>query len=75
MMLRDHCQSLENTKGSAHRDCNVTLKLNQEIPLVLDSLKNYDFHLIMQEIGKYNLKIGVIPNRLEKYMSITINNK
>ena len=29
----------------------------------------------MQEPGKFNLKISVIPNGLEKYMSFTINNK
>ena len=29
----------------------------------------------MQEIAKFNLKINVIPNGLEKYMSFTINNK
>ena len=29
----------------------------------------------MQELGKFNLKIIVIPNGFEKYMSFTINNK
>ena len=29
----------------------------------------------MQELGKFNLKINVIPNGLKKYMSFTINNK
>ena len=28
----------------------------------------------MQELSKLNLKINVIPIRLEKYMSFTINN-
>ena len=28
---------------------------------------------IMQDIGKFNVKIGVIPNGLEKYMAFTIN--
>ena len=30
---------------------------------------------MIQELGKFNLKINVIPNGLEKYMSFTINNK
>ena len=34
-----------------------------------------DSQLIMQELGKFNLKISVIPNGLEKYVSFTINNK
>ena len=29
----------------------------------------------MQEVGKFNLEISVIPNGLEKYMSFTIDNK
>ena len=29
----------------------------------------------MQELGKFNLKINIIPNGLVKYMSISINNK
>ena len=29
----------------------------------------------MEELGKLNLKISVVSNGLEKYMSFTINNK
>ena len=29
----------------------------------------------MQELGKFNFKINVIPNGLEMYMSFSINNK
>ena len=29
----------------------------------------------MQELGKLNLKLNVIPNGLEKYMNFTVNNK
>ena len=29
----------------------------------------------MQELGKFNFEINVIPNGLEKYASFTINNK
>ena len=29
----------------------------------------------MQEVGKFDFEISVIPNTLEKYMSFTINNK
>ena len=37
-------------------------------------LKNYDSHLIMEELGKFNVKRSVIPNALEKCMSSTLNN-
>ena len=66
--------SLENI-GSAQRDCNINVKLNHKIPLVFYNLTNYDSHLIMQELIKFDLKINVAPNGLEKYMSFRINNK
>ena len=53
----------------------MDVKLNHKIPAVFHNLKNYDSHLIMQELGKFNLKINVIPNGLEKYVSFSINNK
>ena len=36
-------------------------------------LKGYNSHLITNEIGKFNVKVEVIPNGLEKYMTFTIN--
>ena len=56
-------------------DCNISVKLNHKIFAVFHNLKNYDLHLIMQELGKFNLKINVIPNGLEKYIRFSINNK
>ena len=73
--VRDHCHITRKCTGSAHRDCNINLKLNHKISIVFHNLKNYDSHLIMQELGKFNLKISVIPNGSEKYMSSTVNNK
>ena len=72
--VRDYCHITCNNRDSAHRDCNINLKLNRKIPVVLHNLKNYDSHLIMEQLGKFILKRSVVPNGLEKYMSITINN-
>ena len=46
-----------------------------EITVVHYNPSNYDSHLITQELGKSDLKINVMPNVLEEYMSFTINNK
>ena len=73
--VRDHCHVTEKYRGSAQRYCNITVKLNHKIPVSFDNLKNYDSHFIMQELCIFNLKISVIQNELEKYMSFTINNK
>ena len=73
--VRDHCHITGKYRGSAHRDCNINVKLNHKIPVVFHNLKNYDSHLIIQELGKFNLKINVIQSGLEKYMNFSINNK
>ena len=66
--------SLENVEFSAHKHCNIKFKLKHKIPLVFHDLKNYDSHLIMQELGKFNFKINNIPSELEKYINFSINN-
>ena len=73
--VRDHCHITGKYRGFAHRDCNIKVKLNHKIPVICHNLKNYDSHIIMQELAKFNFKINVIPNGLEKYMSFNINNK
>ena len=73
--VRDCCQITGKYRGSAHRDCNINVKLNHKFPVVFYNLKTYDSYLIMQELGKFNLKINVVSNGLEKYMSFSINNK
>ena len=45
--------------GSTHRDCNTNAKLNHKFLVVFHSLRKYDSHLIMQELGNFNLKINV----------------
>ena len=66
--VTDHFHITGKYRGSAHRDCKINLELNHKIPVV-------DSHLILQELGKINLKVNVIPNGLEKYMSFTIIDK
>ena len=51
------------------------VKLNHKILIVFRKLKNYDLQLIMEELGKFDFKINVIANQLEKHMSFNVNNK
>ena len=46
----------------------------EKVPVIFYNLKAYGSHLIMQEISKFDVKVSVIPNRLENYMSFAINN-
>ena len=66
--VKYHCHITGKYRGSAQRDCNINIKLNQKIPVVFHNLKNYDSNPIKQELGKCILKGNVIPNGLENYM-------
>ena len=71
---RDSCHSTGKYRGSAQRDSNIKIKLNLKISIVIDNLKNYDSHIIMQQLDKFSFKINPISHRLKKYMSFNINN-
>ena len=71
--VRYHCHITGKIRGAAHWSCNVNLKLCKKIPVIFHILRCYDIHLIIKEIGKFDVKVSVIPNGLEKYMAFTIN--
>ena len=73
--VRDYCHINGKYWGSAYRDCNINVKLHQKISAVFHNVKSYASHFIMQELGKYNLKINVVSNGLQKYRSFSINSK
>ena len=54
--VRSHCHITGKYKVSAHKNCDININLNYKIPIVFQNLKNYDFHLVLQELGKFNLK-------------------
>lgn len=64
--VRDHCHVTGKYRGSAHNTCNKSFRLTYKIPVIFNNLRGYDSHLIMQEIGKFNKNINVIPINLEK---------
>ena len=73
--VRDHCHITGKYKAFGHRDFNSNIKLTHKTSVLFYNLKNYDSYLTMQELGKFSLKINLVPNGLEKYMSFIINNK
>ena len=54
--VRDHDHITGKGGGSAHRGCNINLKLTKNIPVIFHNLIGYDSHLIMQETGKFDAK-------------------
>ena len=67
--VRDHCHVTGKCRGAAHWDCNINFQLTKKLPVVFHNLKGCDSHLLFSELNKFNLKINVIPNGLEKYMA------
>ena len=71
--VRDHCH-VTKYRGSAQWSCNVNLKLTKKVPATFHNSRGYGSHLFMQGIKKFDVKLNVVPNSLEKYMAFTINN-
>ena len=67
--VRDHCHVTGKFRGTAHQNCNVNFKLTKKVPVIFHNLRGYDSHLIFNELDKFDVKIKVIPNGLEKYMA------
>ena len=60
-------------RGASHRSCNINFRLIKNVLIVFHNLRGYDSHLINCELDKFDLKVGVIPNGLEKYMAFFLN--
>ena len=71
--VRDHCHITGKFRGAAHWNCNINLQLTKKVPVIFHNLRGYDSHLIFCELNKFDVKIDVIPNRLEKYMAFFLN--
>ena len=65
--------SLENIEA-LHKEIVMPM-LNYTIYIVFYNIKNNDSHLIILELRKFNPKINVISNGVQKNMSFNINNK
>ena len=54
--VRDHCHITEKHRGSAHWSCNINLKVTKKIPVIFHNLRRYGNHLIINEIGKFDVR-------------------
>ena len=71
--VRDYCHITSKFRGAAYQSCTLNLQLTKKIPVISHNLKGYDSHLIFSVFHKFNLKINVISNGLEKYTTFFLN--
>ena len=71
--MLDLCHITGKYRCLAHKVYNINVKLNHRVLVVFDNVTDFDSHLIMQKLGKFNFETKVIRNGLEK--PTTINDK
>ena len=64
---------MKNFWGTAHWSCNINLQLTKKLSVIFHNLRGHDSHLVFHELKKFDVKIDVIPNGLEKYMAFILN--
>ena len=67
--VRGHCHGTGKFRGAAYWSCNINFQLTEKVPIIFYDLRGYKSHLIFAELNKFDVKISVIPNGLEKYMA------
>ena len=71
--VRDHCHIVGSDRGVAHNDCKLMHRISKsgwKLPAVMHNLKGYDGHLIVKALKSEFGKVRVIPQNLEKYLSL-----
>ena len=67
--VRGHCLITAKFRDAAHWSCNINHQLTKKVSVIFHNLRGCDSHLIFVELNKFNVKINVTPNGLEKYMA------
>ena len=61
--------------GAAHSACNLNYRISPKswkLPVVIHNLKGYNGYLIVKALKSEFGRVGVIPQNLEKYLSLTV---
>ena len=64
--VRDRDHFTGKYMGSAHYKSNMKFYYEKQLNVFFHNLRGHDSHFHIQEIGKFNRKISVIPNNTEK---------
>ena len=73
--VRDQCHITGIYRGAAHSVCNLNYRIipkSWKPPVVIHNLKGYDGHLIVKALKSEFGRVRVIPQNLEKILSLTV---
>ena len=74
--MRDHCHILGTCRCNAHSRCNLAYGISSsdwKLPAAIQNIKGYDGHLIVKALKSEFGEVRVIPQNMEKYISITVD--
>ena len=69
----EHCHLSGKYRGPAHNSCNLNLSIYKDtfkVPILFHNGKQYDFHLLVPEMSKYDKNINVLPKSMDGYLQI-----
>ena len=73
--IRVHFHIVGSYRGAAHSKCNLMYRISKsgwKLPVVIHNLKGYDGHMIVKTLKSEFGKVRVIPQNIEKYLSVTV---
>ena len=71
--VKDYCHITKKLREAIHWNRNINLQLTKVVLAIFHNLRGYDSHQIFCELNKFDVKIDVIPNRLQKYVAFILN--
>ena len=71
--VRDHYHITGSFRGASHWSWNINIQLTKKVPVIFHNSRGYDSHLVFCELNKFDAKIDVTLNMLEKYMIFFLN--
>ena len=72
----DQCHIVGAYRGATHSRCNLAYRISKsawKLPVVIHNLKGYDGHSIVKALTSEFGDVRVIPQNMEKYLSITVD--
>ena len=73
--VKDHCHVTGKYRGVAHSSNNSMCRLSKsgwKLPVVIHNLKGYVRHPVTKALKSEFGKVEVIPQNMEKYLSLTV---